>query len=391
MRILAWVIVLGGIMPLMAQESPTAEVRKDLVLLRAWMRDTAALRDTTDFEHGHVFDLVFDWDDIARRALRENWINLSKSWQPRLVKAFRRRLITGLSGFAGAVDVSLANDRLRWGHETVTDTEARVAFDVLRRDEWLRVNVRLTMRSGEWKIYEIRTGDVRWIGSLLESYDAMISEGYHLEYVESLILQSGRVGVDDFSTPGERSFPRQWGWRKKDDDLVRQRLLFQTATEANNRYLAIRSSRHVVTLVKPVSLPVSDMKYLSWKWRIRSSDSTTMPPGRLAGIAVIFYQNWLGVPVTILYEWSGSVKPCAVIKDEGFFYDTYVRVLRSGLAGSGWQEERIDVLADYRRLFGGDPPEQIVGVYVVGSTEAVEADFDDIEFMRVSSYQSCPP
>lgn len=371
-----------------AQIQPLAKVQSDLNLIRAFVRDTGSLKESVRLDRGHVLDQMFDWEEIARRSLKDNWINLPKVWQGKMAEAVRRLLIADMVRFLSAYRLPLADQQLRWGDERITNDEARVSVDVLR-DEWVRVLFRMTHRSGEWKIVEIRIGEDRIVADRLVGFDDLLSEGYNIEYVESTMLALDQVAVDEFAVSPTTPFPRQWGWRKKDDDAVRQKGLFRVNQEGDNHFVTVRSSDKDIVLVRPFSIPLIQFPNLTWTWRIRGEPSSS---GRLGGIGVIFYQNWLGVPVTIRYEWNASAAPCAVIEEEGFVSDTYVRVVRSLPVSTGrWQKEVINVVEDYRRLFNADPPEQTVGVFLISPVESVEADFDDVFFLKTSTEYSCPP
>ncbi len=98
---------------------------------------------------------------------------------------------------------------------------------------------------------------------------------------------------------------------------------------------------------------------LAWDWRAkrlptgaREDESKRNDAG--AALYVTFGKDWLGRPRSIKYTYSTTLPAEATVK----YGPLRVLVATSGAKGFGaWIHVERDVVADYRRVFGGDPPE----------------------------------
>ncbi len=153
--------------------------------------------------------------------------------------------------------------------------------------------------------------------------------------------------------------------------------------------LEVRADGAVGFLYREVSAAVPDQA-LTWRWRVdqaipatdlsrRGRDDrplavhlwfTPLPDqGSFWGtIADIFGQPRPGYALT--YVWGGTAARGARF-DNPYLDDGVIVVLRPGSAATGtWYEEHIDIRADFRRVFGFEPPEL---AYI-----AISADTDDL-------------
>lgn len=136
---------------------------------------------------------------------------------------------------------------------------------------------------------------------------------------------------------------------------------------------------------------------LSWKWRIwdvpdHAEEDNPKKNDVAASIYVVFKIKKLAllrdVPQSIRYTWSSSLPVGSEFST--FFGHQKVLVLGQGqptLDEDGqaqWQRFRRNVLEDYRRLFGEEPPEKPLAILILSdgdsTGEFVKADYDDIVF-----------
>jgi hypothetical protein len=104
-----------------------------------------------------------------------------------------------------------------------------------------------------------------------------------------------------------------------------------------------------------------------------------------AGVYVVF-KGALGglVPRAVKYVWSAREPRGAAFPSPGYSTAQIV-VLESGTDGAGqWRTERVDVAADYRRLFKAEPPE-VQGIAVLTDSDntgtRAAADYDDFRLL----------
>lgn len=151
-----------------------------------------------------------------------------------------------------------------------------------------------------------------------------------------------------------------------------------------NRFIKIKTAGGNTSLGIKFSYDVDTYHYLSWKWRVHQLPSRAREDLRrysdsAAGVYVIF-NGRMKLNRIIKYVWSSSL-PRGAITESPFNRRTKIVVLRCGSNTVGnWIEEKVDVYADYRRIFGTAPPEvQAIAIMSDSdNTESfVEADYDD--------------
>ncbi len=122
-------------------------------------------------------------------------------------------------------------------------------------------------------------------------------------------------------------------------------------------------------LQKAVDLPLTENSEISWRWCVEQLPITlredSVPSHDYLSIAVEFDNGR-----DITYYWSSSLPA-------GYGYDCplpnwkgkeYHVVVRSGGAGLGeWQDERRNLMADYRHYMG-EPPQRIVKVWLIANS-----------------------
>lgn len=378
-----------------AQDLPSQALKAYFHTLKDWLRDTVRVHEQKRASD-HIMDTMFDWDEITRRTFEDNWGNISKTWQRRLTDAVRRKIINNGSEWMLRFHRPIYEKNLRWSEEEVNEPRAKISLDILLDGEIVRVNFRLQLSGAVWKIYDIRTEDFRLIKTYLNVFNLMVNEGYNNEYVEARIFQSDSLIIDDFNSNEEDDYPKSWGWRKKDDPIMSlPSKLYRIQREENNLYLSGQSQTQPVILVKPFSYNLKEFPVLTWQWRVKSQPKYSgTGADRMAAVTVIFYQNWIGVPITLSYVWSTATAPCTILTREDFFYTSYSIVLRSSEDRIGeWTTEKINPYEDYRRIFGEYPPEQTIGISVLNDPQSSgilsAVDYDNFIAHSTSDSLSC--
>ncbi len=391
---LAVVLALSGPRSAHAQAGPATDLVERSRTLRDWIKDTSSVRLQAEQPgSAHRLDDVFDWHEITRRMLRTNWANLPQSWERRFTSAVRLKLIREVSFFLLRYGSGLNEEALRWSEEATAGDKAWVTLNILANDEIQSARFRVLRGRGRWRIFDIRTEQFNLIAEHLNPFDNLLEEGFSYEYVEARLLDVPELRIDDFSQALPGDYPRYWGWRKKDDGLMRTDPLYSVRSDSGQSYLTSRSSSVAVPLVRPFSYDLTDYRRLSWKWRIRYTGDRGGMRGSLATVSVLFYQNWIGVPVMLHYVWHSDARPCTVLKKEGWLFDSYYVVLRSGPGEAGeWKEETIEPFRDFVTVFGHEPPPRLTAVALLTGEQmtGLEVDYDDLIARRPVSALSCP-
>ncbi len=173
---------------------------------------------------------------------------------------------------------------------------------------------------------------------------------------------------------------------------------FSVATVDGRRALRIEADRSYGNLLHPLRVEPGAVKALAWRWRIeqlneqadlrqRSGDDTTVKVCALFDLPFdkvpFIDRQVLGVArsmtsemiptASICYVWDARLAVGTELPNAFSSRLRYV-VLESGTARVGeWVGERRDVMADFRRLFGGESGGQAVPLIGV----AVGADADN--------------
>ena len=336
-------------------------------------------------------DELLDWHEITRRSFDDNWVNLSALWKNRLMSATRIRVSNEIRDWYGQSGLNAHPNDARTENEIQTGDKAQLTLKILQDNEFQSCTLRLIQGDTGWKIYDVRTAEWRLIRDRLRRFDDMISSGYNPEYVEAMMLGQESCLIDDFGAQNAGDFPKAWGWKKQDDDRMRADRIYQIGGDAANTYLRASARNVSISLVKPFSYNLKDFPLLTWRWRANALPKNS--DDYAASVTVIFYQNWIGVPLAITYLWSVASSSCSIIKKEGWLYDTHAVVLRNELDPSNeWLDESVNPAEDFERIFGSPPPDQTVGLYILttsGSSQMIQADYDDLKATRARIPTSC--
>ncbi len=196
------------------------------------------------------------------------------------------------------------------------------------------------------------------------------------------------LGTFDASTPGKP--PEGWKARGGDIDDV-----YVVRQEGDRKYLHAEAKDQSVQIGRDEKFDPKRYPTLTWRWRVQAlpagGDERKKETGdSAAGIYVIF-GGW-PVPNTVKYVWSATLPPGTRLESP-FADETKIVVLRSGNSNPGeWVQERVNVLEDYRKFFGEDPPEA-KGIGILTDSDNTNsraaADYDAI-VARTGAAASAP-
>lgn len=213
-------------------------------------------------------------------------------------------------------------------------------------------------------------------------------------YGESL---DAEIVVEDFEsdTPGE--WPSRWRFLASRDREFRP--LAQVMNDNEKFYVVAERGNQFVRgytrgEAQRISLPANKLGWhlsnhpvLSWEWRALqlpegASEDTLNDVG--GAVYVSFSKtDWLGRPLSIKYTYSSSL-PVGTVVSTG---NVKIIVASSGADGTGdWISIERNVKSDYRRLFGGDPPDEPYTITLWSDSDDTrsigEVDFDNFKLKR---------
>ena len=217
---------------------------------------------------------------------------------------------------------------------------------------------------------------LRWLGGVLTTA-ILIVDSTHSSVAEECRVVAGFAQ----NTVGE--FPSDW--KPKEEQA---RTIYRVMEENGARFVRATAEGTGLQMGKDFEWDLGTTPMLKWKWRpqLFPSGSDERQSGRndsVVGVYAVFPHTPFTVK-TVKYVWSLAV-PVGTTASASMGR-TRMIVLRSGQpTDSGWVEETVNVVSDYRRLFG-EAPKRALGI-------AVLTDADDTKGRAVGDYAAfkvCP-
>lgn len=208
---------------------------------------------------------------------------------------------------------------------------------------------------------------------------------------------AAEIILEDFEddTPGQP--PSRWRFLASRDRVfiplsrvMNENERFYVVAERGNKFVRGYTNSEAQRISLPTSkLPwhLSRHRILSWDWR-----ALRLPEGAredsvndVGGAVYVSFSktDWLGRPLSIKYTYSSTL-PVGTVVSTG---NVKVIVVSSGADGTGrWITIERDVIDDYRRLFGGQPPDEPYTITLWSDSDDTksvgEVDFDNIKLKR---------
>ncbi len=192
-----------------------------------------------------------------------------------------------------------------------------------------------------------------------------------------------RIAIADFSSSiGAPGVPA--GWQLKEKSGKADFAVVKDGDVAAGRFRSVDSS---FSLQKEVNVDLKQFPLLTWKWKV-----TKLPTGgdfrksktddQAAQLFVAFSKT-----KAIVYIWD-TTAPAGLMEDTSPvpFMTVMVVVLQSGPAELGkWITETRNVYADYKKLYGSEPP-AVSGIRLQSNSQHTgtsgEGYFADVVFKR---------
>jgi DUF3047 family protein len=184
--------------------------------------------------------------------------------------------------------------------------------------------------------------------------------------------------LDDFSKATVGQFPT--GWKPRQDEGAD---VYAVHEEGALRFLRAVSRGIGVQAAREIdSWDLATYPVLAWSWRPREfpkgGDEKAGKNDSVLAVYMLVPHSQIRGPKAVKYIWSERVPVGTQLTSNSDL--TQVRVLRSGTAGlNKWTEERVNVLADYRKRFGESGTPKPAGI-------AVLTDSDDTKSTASGDY-----
>jgi hypothetical protein len=190
--------------------------------------------------------------------------------------------------------------------------------------------------------------------------------------------QTECIVLDDFSKATVGEFPT--GWKPRKDEGAK---IYIVREEEGRRFLRADSREEGIQAAYEVDAwDLARYPVLVWSWRPREfpkgADEKAGKNDSVLAVYMLVPHSQIRGPKAVKYIWSQGVPVGTLLTSNSDL--TKVRVLRSGTAGlNKWTEERVNVLADYRKRFGESATPKPAGI-------AVLTDSDDTKSSASGDY-----
>lgn len=210
----------------------------------------------------------------------------------------------------------------------------------------------------------------------------------------SSLFAQDKIGITSFSSDAVGDFPK--GWRTWPGQGGPAKEVYHVQEEGGNKYLAADDGKdHSVQTFKGPAWMVNDYPIVSWRWRAQAlpkgaNESSGATNDSACGVYVMFSQF---KQYGLKYVWSSTL-PAGTItaKTPGKMYFV---VLDSGAGNVGkWRSHKVNVLEDYKKAFGQEPPKDLqsqgVGILTDGNATHSRGACDYDDFMRFKVKADAP-
>ena len=172
------------------------------------------------------------------------------------------------------------------------------------------------------------------------------------------------ITLADFARDPVGAFPPAWKVRKDEGKRV-----YSVQDAGGRRVLRASADDTGIQAALQREWNLDDYPILSWSWRPvtfpRGADERTGANDSPLAVYLLVPHSKIRGPKAVKYIWSERVPVGTQLSSNGGL--TQVLVLRSGPPSppGQWVDERVDVLADYKRLFGEATTPKPAGIAVL--------------------------
>ena len=126
---------------------------------------------------------IFDYEEMAKRALGTHWRRRTPAEQEEFVKLFRNFLERI---YSDKIDL-YGGEKVRFGREVIDQGFAEVESTIIRPNgEELAVVYKLRQRDGQWKVYDAVVENISIVNNYRSQFDRVISSSSYQELVKRL-------------------------------------------------------------------------------------------------------------------------------------------------------------------------------------------------------------
>ena len=130
-----------------------------------------------------ALDAIFDYEEMAKRALGYHWRQRTRAEQEEFVKLFREFLQRVYSDKIGLY----GGEQVRFGREVMDDEFAQVESTIIQpKGEEIAVVYKLRQVNGQWKVYDAIVENIIVVNNYRSQFDRVISSSSYEALVKRL-------------------------------------------------------------------------------------------------------------------------------------------------------------------------------------------------------------
>ena len=132
---------------------------------------------------------IFDYEEMAKRALGTHWRRRTPVEQEEFVKLFRDFLERI---YSDKIDL-YGGEKVRFGRELIDKDFAQVESTIIKpKGEELAVIYKLRQLNGQWKVYDAVVENISIVNNYRSQFDRIISSSSYEELVKRLQEKAGQ-------------------------------------------------------------------------------------------------------------------------------------------------------------------------------------------------------
>ena len=132
---------------------------------------------------------IFDYEEMAKRALGTHWRRRTPAEQEEFVKLFRDFLERI---YSDKIDL-YGGEKVRFGRELIDKDFAQVESTIIKpKGEELAVIYKLRQLNGQWKVYDAVVENISIVNNYRSQFDRIISSSSYEELVKRLHEKAGQ-------------------------------------------------------------------------------------------------------------------------------------------------------------------------------------------------------
>jgi phospholipid transport system substrate-binding protein len=156
-----------------AAPSPLETIKPQVDRALEVLRDPALKADSAkaakEKKIWEILDNVFDYTELSKRTLAQNWKKFSPDQQKEFISLFGKLLGTVYMDRI----IAYKDEKVVFGKVTqISDKTAEVQSEVTRSSKSIPIHYRMILQNGEWKVYDVVIEGV----SLVQNYRTQFRE-----------------------------------------------------------------------------------------------------------------------------------------------------------------------------------------------------------------------